>query len=107
MKIRNGFVSNSSSSSFICGMKNFDGRSKRVEIDFLEDRLKDLISGVKSGWSDEDEVQACKEEIARWEKLAEERDLYIFDLSFEYGSEDILDNMKKKIPTFEVLECDE
>ena len=107
MKIRSGFVSNSSSSSFICGVKNFEGRSKRVEIDFLEDQLKDLINGLEYGWADEDEVQRCRDEIARWERLAEERDMYIFDLRFEYGSEDILADMKRKIPTFEVFKSED
>lgn len=107
MKIRSGFVSNSSSSSFICGIKNFEGRSKRVEIDFLEDQLKDLISGLEYGWADEDEVQKCRDKIALWERIAEERDMYIFDLRFEYGSEDILEDMKRKIPTFEVFKSED
>ena len=106
MKIRSGFVSNSSSSSFICAVKNFEGREPRVKIDFLNDELNDLLRDFDKSWVDEEDIEACKEKIAKWERLAEERDLYIFDLRLEYGVEDTLRDMKRKIPTFEVLDSE-
>ena len=107
MKIRSGFVSNSSSSSFICAVKNFEGRTPRVAIDCLKDELKDLLKDLELGWGVQDEIDTCREALANWERIAEERDLYIFDLRLEYGSEETLNQMKRKIPTFEVLDSRE
>ena len=59
MKLRNGFVSNSSSSSFICSISNNKDSwsDDMVKIDFLDDMINDAKN---SGY--EDDYQKYTEE---------------------------------------------
>ena len=98
MKIRSGFVSNSSSSSFICAVPyNRKMGEDRVNIDTFKDGLSD---GLKH--NDVDDINYYMKLIEEYEKISKEYNLYIFDLRVDYGDEGIVDQLKK-IPGFSVL----
>lgn len=104
MKIRTGFVSNSSSSSFICSVPNYKGASldERVKLEELNDRLSDAIK-----YDEEDEIASYKEELAKWMKYAEENDECVFDLRLEYGFGDTLEKLCDRVPGLKILEYGE
>lgn len=104
MKIRTGFVSNSSSSSFICSVSNIEGKplDERVNLGWVNDCLKDAIK-----YDDEDEVMYYQEIINKWKKVAEEENVCIFDVRVEWGTEDVIHGLVGTIPTFKILEIGE
>ena len=104
MKIRNGFVSNSSSSSFICSIHNFENKplDERVCIDSLNDTIKDAISMNDDEW-----FERLISELNEWKKIAEKENVCIFDIEVEYGTERNIRELEEKIPTFKILEIGE
>ena len=101
MKIRDGFVSNSSSSSFICSVHNFDNKHLEERVKLIS--LKDCISDARR-MDDEEWLQELLSELDKWKKIAEEENVYVFDISANYGAEDTVYNMVDRIPTFKILE---
>ena len=101
MKIRDGFVSNSSSSSFICSVHNFDNKSleERVKLKSLTDCINDARR-----MDDEEWLQKLPSELDKWKMVAEEENVYVFDITANYGAEDTVYNMVGRIPTFKILE---
>ena len=101
MKIRDGFVSNSSSSSFICSVHNFDNKSLEERVKLLS--LNDCINDARR-MDDEEWLQELLSELDKWKKLSEEENVYVFDISANYGAEDTVYDMVDRIPTFKILE---
>ena len=101
MKIRDGFVSNSSSSSFICSVHNFDNKSLEERVKLL--RLNDCINDARR-MDDEEWLQELLSELDKWKKLAEEENVYVFDVTANYGAEDVVYDMVDTIPTYKILE---
>ena len=101
MKIRSGFVSNSSSSSFICSVHNFDNKPLEERIKLLS--LNDCINDARR-MEDEEWLQELLSELDKWKKLAEEENVYVFDISANYGAEDTVYDMVDRIPTVKILE---
>ena len=101
MKIRDGFVSNSSSSSFICSVHNFDNKSLEERVKLFN--LTDCINDARR-MDDEEWLQRLLSELDKWKKLAEEENVYVFDITANYGAEDTIYEMVNRIPTFKILE---
>jgi hypothetical protein len=101
MKIRDGFVSNSSSSSFICSVHNFDNKPLEERIKLLS--LNDCINDARR-MDDEEWLQKLLSELDKWKRIAEEENVYVFDITANYGAEDTVYNMVGTIPTFKILE---
>ena len=104
MKIRNGFVSNSSSSSFICSIHNFENKplEERVRIDSLNDCINDAKSMKDDEW-----LERLISELDEWKNIAEKENVCIFDITVEYGTERNIRALEEKIPTFKILEIGE
>ena len=101
MKLRNGFVSNSSSSSFICSISNNKDSwtDDMVKIDFLDDMIYDA---KKSGY--EDDYQKYTEEKNNWITYAKDNNVILFDLFFnEMSGDTIIEELERKIPTFKKI----
>lgn len=101
MKVRTGFVSNSSSSSFICSVYNFENKplNERVNISGLNDNINDARR-----MDDEEWLQKLLSELDKWKRVAEEENVYVFDITANYGAEDTIYDMVGRIPTFKILE---
>lgn len=99
MKVRSGFVSNSSSSSFICAVpyiKSISG-DERVNIGSFKDGLSDALKS-----NDNEDINYYRKLIDEYEKISKEYNLYIFELKIDYGDEDVIEQLKK-VPGFTVL----
>lgn len=101
MKVRTGFVSNSSSSSFICSVYNFDNKPLEERVKLLS--LNDCISDARR-MDDEEWLQKLLSELDKWKMVAEEENVYVFDITANYGAEDTIYDMVGRIPTFKILE---
>lgn len=101
MKIRTYFVSNSSSSSFICSVHNFDNKPLEERVKLLS--LNDCINDARN-LDDEEWLQNLLTELNKWKRVAEEENVYVFDITANYGAEDTVYEMVGKIPTFKILE---
>ena len=101
MKVRTGFVSNSSSSSFICSVHNFENKplNERVNISGLNDNINDARRMEDKEWLEE-----LLSELDKWIEIAEKENVYIFDVSSMYGTEDTVLSLEGKIPSFKILE---
>lgn len=102
MKIRTCFVSNSSSSSFICSVYNFDNKPLEERVKLLS--LNDCINDAKILDDDEEWLQKLLSELDKWKRIAEEENVYVFDITANYGAEDTVYEMVGRIPTFKILE---
>ena len=101
MKLRNGFVSNSSSSSFICSVSNNKDSwtDDMVKLDFLDDMINDAKN---SGY--EDDYKKYNDEKNNWIAYAKENNVILFDLFFnESVSDSIIEELERKIPTFKKI----
>lgn len=109
MKIREGFVSNSSSSSFICAVPNIKKtKTAQVNIDCYNDRIKELKDEIRHAEEEEKEdlkyeLEGIQNEIDGFKELSIDEELTIFDINLEYGAGDILEVLERKIPGFRVL----
>ena len=109
MKIREGFVSNSSSSSFICAVPNTKKtKAAQVEIDLYNDRIKEIKDEIRHADEEEKEdlkyeLDEIQNEIEEFKQLSLDEELTIFDIRLEYGADDILEILERKIPGFRVL----
>ena len=101
MKVRTGFVSNSSSSSFICSIHNFENKplNERVNISGLNDNINDARR-----MEDEEWLEDLLSELDKWLEIAEKENVCIFDVSSMYGTEDTVLSLEGKIPSFKILE---
>lgn len=91
MKVRLGFVSNSSSSSFICSIPYSPAMgAERVRIRFYDDRIREGSTEYKVA-------------LDEYVKIAEKYNLYIFDLNVDINGEDMIDELSESIPGFKIL----
>jgi len=95
MKIRSCFVSNSSSSSFICSFPNYDKDSNPMKIQYYYDIL--------DCETDEKERQKLLDKVRYWEKYCQDNDCVVFDLNVDYGCDDVLDSLEQKLKGFSVI----
>ena len=99
MKIRSGFVSNSSSSSFIIGVPNYTN----LPIDeclpeMIRDRYNDAVE-----YNDKDDIEFYKKELEKYRKIAQVEYLKIFSHYAEFGTEDSVYAMLSNIPGAQIL----
>ena len=53
--------------------------------------------------TDEKERQKLLDEVRYWKKYCQDNDCVVFDLSVEYGCDDVLDSLEQKLKGFSVL----
>lgn len=105
MKVRSGFVSNSSSSSFICSVDNTKDSwtEDMVRLNFLDDQLADA---EKYGY--DDDYERLTNEKKYWISYAKENNVYLFDLFFnDFVTNDFLEELENKIPNFKIVKENE
>lgn len=100
MKIRQCFVSNSSSSSFICSVPNYNNDSDPMKVDYYKDMLSDAIND-----NDNDEILKWKAKIAECQKKCEDEHIIMFDVYGESTTcNDIVYAFERRIPGLEIIE---
>ena len=105
MKVRSGFVSNSSSSSFICSVDNTKDSwtEDMVRLNFLDDSIADAEE-----YGSDDDYERLTNEKKYWISYAKENNVYLFDLFFnDFVPDNFLEELENKIPNFKIVKENE
>ena len=97
MKIRDGFVSNSSSSSFICSVPAMNDSECIAEIGFYDDIKRD-IDGNLSNY----ELKVL-EEYEYYKELAKKEKIHIFDIYVDNDCIEQVSTILDVIPNLKVI----
>ena len=100
MKIRSCFVSNSSSSSFICSIPNYCNDTEPMKVNYYKDMLSDAIR-----FDDKDEISKWSNKIEECQKECIDKNIIMFDVVGEsMVCDGIMHSFENKIPGFKIVE---
>lgn len=97
MKVRFGFVSNSSSSSFICSIPATKDSECIADIMFYNDIIRDIDNAPS-----EYELNIMKE-YETYKELAKKERLYIFDIYVDNDCVEHIESILDRIPNLKVI----
>ena len=97
MKVRSGFVSNSSSSSFICSIPAMKDSECTAGIMFYDDIIRSIDNTPS-----EYELNIMKE-YETYKELAKKERLYIFDIYVDNDCVEHIESILNRIPNLKVI----